>query len=319
MYANSLLHYFIECDLCTSPAHICDSDTGRCICPKNSRGIDCQQCFPHTWGYEFQKGCKQCDCNTIGSAKQDCDVYTGQCHCKEGFAGKNCEHCAPGHYGYPNCHKCNCDPRGSVSDEYGTIHCDDNGQCPCRHLVTGIKCDTCKSSAFGLSSINADGCTRCFCFGRSQQCYQSEMHWGQIRMMGPRNLTVQYITNYRSIRQDYEFVYVSHIKNNKIYREAAEIKNINGLNVLPSPTGNITIGSNSAFYYPLYFQLSKQFLGDKIASYGGSLNFSILTEGCSSNLRESILRQYPVVQLHTHHKLILDYYEVCQIFLITIK
>lgn len=284
---------------------MCDPDTGRCICPPLSRGQDCQECFPNTWGNEPQKGCKHCDCNSIGSAKQSCDVITGQCHCKEGFAGFKCEECAPGFYGYPNCHKCSCDSSGSINDE-----CDETGQCNCKALVTGFKCDECKPSTFGLAPYNVEGCTRCFCFGRSDYCEQSEMHWGQVRLMTPRNVTVQYIANYRSTRHDFEFVYVSHIKNNKIYREVAEIKNFNGLHILPSPTGNVTIGSNSAFHYPLYFQLPKKFLGDKITSYGGYLNFSLITEGCSTNLRDTTLRQYPIVQLHTHKNLILDYYVV---------
>lgn len=124
----------------------------------------------------------------------------GQCSCREGFTGIKCDYCAAGSYGYPNCQKCGCDVSGTVLSDGGLLECDDKGQCPCKNLVTGLKCDQCRQATFGLSTTNPDGCTRCFCFGRSQDCQQSEMAWGQARLLGPRNVSIQYITNYRSQR-----------------------------------------------------------------------------------------------------------------------
>lgn len=245
----------------------------------------------------------------MGSLKTSCDVKTGQCVCKEGYKGRSCDYCDIGYFGYPNCQRCNCDVRGSKdSPDYETIDCDEVGQCPCKELTTGLKCDECRQSTFGLSEHNPSGCTRCFCFGRSQDCSQNPLIWGQTRLMGPRNVTVHYIRDYDSLRDDVEHVIVSHIRNNQVYRETAEIKAYNGLKVFPSYSGNVTIGSQTAFHHPFYFQLPKEFLGDKTTSYGGFLNFSITAEGCSSNLNERTLKETPLVQLHTHHHLILNYY-----------
>lgn len=46
-----------ECDQCPNSAFMCDEETGRCICPPLSRGSDCQQCYPNSWGWEHRKGC----------------------------------------------------------------------------------------------------------------------------------------------------------------------------------------------------------------------------------------------------------------------
>jgi laminin, alpha 1/2 len=126
--------------------------------------------------------------------------------------------------------------------------------------------------------------------------------------MGPRNVTIHYIRDYQNVREDAEHVVVTHVRNNQIYREAAEIKIYDSLKVFPSYSGNVTIGSKFAFSHPFYFQLPKEFLGDKTSSYGGFLNFSIITEGCSTNLNDETLKHFPIVQMHTHHHLILDYF-----------
>lgn len=74
--------------------------------------------------------------------------------------------------------------------------------------------------------------------------------------------------------------------------------------------GNITIGSSRGFEEPFYFQLSKQFLGDRIGSYAGYLRFSIAMEECKTALDESILQRFPLVQIHSHDNLILNYFGV---------
>lgn len=126
--------------------------------------------------------------------------------------------------------------------------------------------------------------------------------------MGPRQVTVHYITDNQNERDDVHHVIVTHIRNNQVYRESSEIKNYNELAVFPSYSGNITIGSQRAFYHPFYFQLPKEFLGDKTSSYGGFLNFSVTNEGYSTNLDDETLFEFPLIQLHTHYQLILDYF-----------
>ena len=77
--------------------------------------------------------------------------------------------------------------------------------------------------------------------------------------------------------------------------------------------GNVSIGSKSPFDTPLYFQLPPQFLGDKINTYGGFLKYSIQTEGCETVLSNNILEQYPLVRIHAHNDLIIDYFGVSKI------
>lgn len=75
-------------------------------------------------------------------------------------------------------------------------------------------------------------------------------------------------------------------------------------------TGNITIGSSRGFEEPFYFQLAKQFLGNRIGSYAAYLRFSIAMEECKTALDESILQRFPLVQIHSHDNLILNYFGV---------
>lgn len=223
----------LECNPCDTPAKVCDQETGRCVCPPFSHGSECEHCHPNTWGWEYLKGCKNCECNQVGSTKQSCDVRTGQCECKEGYTGRACDYCAVGYHGFPKCQPCNCDARGSRNPQgHEIIDCDDNGQCPCKDLVTGLKCDECRQSTFGLSFYNPNGCTRCFCFGRSQSCTQHDLIWGQVRSMGPRNITVHYLTDYHN-HNDVEYVVMSHVRNNHVHRESALLKSINSLTVIP--------------------------------------------------------------------------------------
>ncbi|KAL9706445.1 hypothetical protein quinque_009963 [Culex quinquefasciatus] len=297
-----------RCEQCASPSYVCDPDTGRCMCPPNSHGHECRSCVANTWGNVFQRGCQNCECDIAGSIGQSCNAQTGQCNCKEGFTGRQCNECAAGYYGYPNCQRCGCDERGSIPRPDGSFDCDEHGQCLCKSMVFGRQCDQCKSATFGLAAINPDGCTRCFCFGRSQDCEQSEFSWGQIRLQGSRNLSVEYVVKDED-DFDFDYVVVIQLEGTKTNREDAEIKNMNNLDLIPSSTGNVSIGAYSAFQYPLYFQLPPQFLGDRTTSYGGLLNYTLVTVGAFQNIPEASLRQFPMVQLHTHDELVLDYYE----------
>lgn len=304
------------CDVCDSPAKLCDPDTGRCICPPLSTGSECQTCVANSYGWEFQKGCRNCQCDRIGAIGQMCHNTTGQCECREGFAGQKCDTCAPGFYNYPECKRCGCDPRGSLDENGGdVIECDDKGQCPCKELVTGLKCNRCRKATFGLNAFNPTGCSRCFCFGRSQDCHESSLSWGQLRFFGSRNLSVEYLVPYNSPEQEQDHVYVVviQLEGSKPNNEDAEIKHKNGLNLIPSSTGNVSIGSYKAFSEPFYFQLPPQFLGDQTKSYGGMLNFSIHSSGANNALTYEILRKYPLIQIHSHHDFILNYFGVSNV------
>ncbi|KRF77830.1 laminin subunit alpha lam-3 isoform X2 [Drosophila virilis] len=298
-----------RCAACAAEGQVCDPLNGRCICPKFTRGLGCAQCVPGTWGWQARLGCRECECDHIGSIGQQCAAVGGQCQCREGYAGRNCNSCAIGYFGYPECRRCGCDVAGSFTRADGLIACDSNGQCPCKSLVVGLKCDTCMQSTFGLSALNPEGCTRCFCFGRAAECEQSELSWGHIRMPESRNLSVQQLRPQHVTSGDFEYIVVVQMAGSVSYREDAEIQRMNDLSLVPRSTGNVSIGAYAQFYQPLYFQLPPQFYGDRTTSYGGYLYFSLLTEGAHTPLERKVLAQYPLVQLHAHAKLVLDFYE----------
>lgn len=58
--------------------------------------------------------------------------------------------------------------------------------------------------------------------------------------------------------------------------------------------------------------MAKQFLGDRIGSYAGYLRFSIAMEECKTALDESTLQRFPLVQIHSHDNLILNYFGVSE-------
>ncbi|ALC39660.1 wb, partial [Drosophila busckii] len=298
-----------RCAACAAEGQVCDPLNGRCICPKFTRGLGCAQCVPGTWGWQARLGCRECACHYIGSIGQQCAAVGGQCQCREGYAGRTCNSCAVGFFGFPECRRCNCDVSGSFTQPDGLIACDSNGQCPCKSLVVGLKCDTCMQSTFGLSVLNPEGCTRCFCFGRAAECEQSELSWGHIRMAEARNLSVQQLRPQHVPNGEFEYIVVLQMAGSVSHREDAEIQHMNDLSLVPRSTGNVSIGAYTQFHQPLYFQLPPQFYGDRTRSYGGYLYFTLLTEGAQTPLERKVLAQYPLVQLHAHSKLVLDFYE----------
>lgn len=90
---------------------------------------------------------------------------------------------------------------------------------------------------------------------------------------------------------------------------------MNDLHLVPSSTGNISIRSRTSFNLPLYFKLPKQFSGDHINSYGGNLRYSLTANGYGKTIDGRILSKYPLVQIHAHTNLVLDYFGVSKYLL----
>lgn len=131
------------------------------------------------------------------------------------------------------------------------------------------------------------------------------MTWGQIRSYGARNLSVEYVDD-----QTEEYVVVVQIKGREAEYNDAEIERKFDLHLIPSTFGNVSIGARHEFRVPLYFQLPAQYSGDLLASYGGWLNYSISTEGANRPADEFALDKHPLVQVHSHTSLVLDYFGV---------
>ena len=46
----------------------------------------------------------------------------------------------------------------------------ETAECQCKANVEPGNCDTCKAGSFDLQEANPDGCTDCFCSGKSTFC-----------------------------------------------------------------------------------------------------------------------------------------------------
>ncbi|KAF5307738.1 hypothetical protein FQR65_LT06609 [Abscondita terminalis] len=283
-----------ECEPCDRRGYMCDPDTGRCICPPYSHGEFCQLCTINAWGYEPNAGCKACNCSTSGSLKMQCDLATGECNCRLGYTGFNCDRCDHGYFGYPRCRRCNCnyagsDPYKSKCNKDGVCQCNEDGSCACKPNVFGKRCDQCQEGTFGLHLDNPDGCTQCFCFGRSSKCTESGLTWGQIRSKRSlRELTMKPLQKVVSLfRQPVEF--------------------FEKLLLIPELYGNVSI-NRQQFDSPLYWRLEPIFSGDRVLSYGGYLRFVCRTMDPKQRLPQEVLNHFPLVQLRGHGRIVLEYY-----------
>lgn len=65
---------------------------------------------------------------------------------------------------------CNCHKGGSSS-----LQCHLNtGICTCKANAEGNKCEMCKNGTYNSDPNNPDGCSPCFCFGRSDVCSSAQ-------------------------------------------------------------------------------------------------------------------------------------------------
>ncbi|CAA9998731.1 unnamed protein product, partial [Nesidiocoris tenuis] len=318
LYYNMSSEGCTECDLCELPGRICDPDTGACVCPPLTAGDFCQGCEINAWGYNPQKGCKPCDCDPFGSLGERCDALAGRCTCKEGYTGPKCQSCAKGYFGHPSCKKCECNIAGTQSHHChdGVCECDGTGQCPCKDLVTGQRCNKCKDGTFGLLAENSKGCTECFCFNRSTVCTDAHLEWTEIRMGRPRIIMINYDNEtvpdnviYPVDTQEICYINLAMPGNNGMVKKEEKFLNItNNLRIIPGQLGNVELGVSYWFDSPVYWQLSNDFLGDKVLSYGGYLRFTVETNGGSTQFPESVLSSYPLIQIQGNDRIVLEHF-----------
>ncbi|XP_073967675.1 laminin subunit alpha-1-like [Choristoneura fumiferana] len=268
-------HGCLPCPPCKD-GKVCSPDNGRCVCPARSRGPGCRQCAPGYWSRAA--GCKPCGCGP-GAVSDTCDPLTGECKCRAGWGGARCAACAAGHYG-PRCKPCACDAHGTAGCEDGVCPCDNHGRCSCKVNVVGEKCDRCRDGTFGLSD-SPTGCTECFCFGRSAHCTQAGLTRAALHAAAPAHLTLLIGDSIKSVDQDSLIAIHTHSLDSTIS--------------LPWPP------------VPVYMELDKRFLGDRVTSYGGMLRFRVEEEGGES-LGGDTLARFPLVRMYGRD-IVLDYYE----------
>ncbi len=154
---------FQACDCNKVGTHECTSN-GECVCKQNVIGYNCATCKENMWGFNQGDGCKECNCNQIGSVSLQCDANTGQCKCKTGVTGQRCDQCEPDHWNYTSngCQKCECQRDGVRITETGGYACDSKtGHCTCIEGVKGIRCDQCDDRWVLVKHVGCKKCDTC--------------------------------------------------------------------------------------------------------------------------------------------------------------
>lgn len=241
---------FPDCKPCNCPSTAnCAPETGECICPPNVSGERCDVCKPRTYGFDPIIGCEECNCNPLGVTGNDlqCSLYNGNCNCKENVIGRQCDKCRPGYSEFPRCIQCDCDVRGTTADI-----CDqDTAECFCKSNVQGLGCDVCKEGTFNIQTNNPEGCTKCFCFGKTSRCASASLYKTYIVDMNDWNgVTINEKTGSTKILENIPVVQNSSM----IY---------------------MSLILNETYENIIYFSAPSAYLGKMLTSYGGYLRYTI--------------------------------------------
>ena len=140
-----------------------------------------------------------------------------------------------------------CDPIGSLT----TSPSPSTGLCHCKPSVTGARCDQCRANSFHLSEESPNGCIDCFCFGVTKACLSSNWLRDYIELKFTDDPNVVKLTDLEQnvvIDRNFRIDYRNH---EIVYRE-------------------FTLQPKLTYYW----SLSSQFLGNKVVSYGGNLNYT---------------------------------------------
>ncbi|KAM6900446.1 laminin subunit alpha-1 [Xenentodon cancila] len=232
---------------------------GVCIdCQQNTAGINCETCRdgyyrPAEVSPYSESPCVECDCDLRGSKSSVCsrdNAQPGQCVCKKGFTGRRCDRCLFGYRDFPQCIRCDCNLSGSTNT-------DPCSPCTCKVNVMGAHCDLCKPGFYNLQHNNPLGCTDCFCFGVSDVCESSV--WNTTQVFVPDVLLHPSLSLQMPVA-------------------------VNSNDVLFS--SNTSSGAD--YQQELWWSAPQNFLGNKLASYGGFLSFSVLYDILLNNEARSV-------------------------------
>ncbi|XP_054277134.1 laminin subunit alpha [Macrosteles quadrilineatus] len=240
---------FPDCKSCNCPSDAVCTPTGECVCPMHVVGERCDQCEAYTYGYDSVIGCSECNCNRLGVENSlQCDLLTGVCGCKPNVVGRTCDRCQAGFWQFPYCQNCDCDLRGTTD-----AICDQvTAECFCKANVYGQACDLCKEGSFNIQQKTEKGCTECFCFGKTSRCTSSSLYKDQIRDGEGWKLSVANLGK------------VISLEDTDVSVEMISPDNL-GADLTKEVFQNQTV----------YFSAPAAYLGKRLTSYGGALNYSI--------------------------------------------
>ncbi|PIK46886.1 putative laminin subunit alpha-2-like [Apostichopus japonicus] len=254
----------VEADGLSLDAESVYSGGGVCIdCRDQTTGINCERCMDGYYRHEgvlpeYPVPCTECGCDPVGTIpytvdpslptpcikddKQiDIGVMPGSCACKEGYSGMKCNRCARGYRGYPHCQPCPCNAAGSVNED----PCE--GPCVCKPNVQGDFCDRCVDGTFNLNERDPLGCTACFCFGVTTHCTSVPWPIEKIRKMDNWFLTRLDMMGYAYPRRISTYAILA--DHETISQELASQE--------------------------YYFMAPKEYVDNKLTSYGGIFQFTL--------------------------------------------
>ncbi|XP_046433556.1 laminin subunit alpha [Neodiprion fabricii] len=241
---------FPDCKPCNCPSTAnCAPETGECICPPNVSGQRCDVCKPRTYGFDPIIGCEDCNCDPNGVIDNDlqCNLYNGNCNCKVNVIGRQCDKCRPGYAEYPYCIECECDIRGTTADI-----CDQKtAECFCKSNVQGSGCDVCAEGTFDIQLNNPNGCTKCFCFGKTTRCSSASLYKTYVTDMN----------NWKAAIINEKIGNVTILKNVPISQNNSQIF--------------MSLTHNETFENTIYFSAPDTYLGKRLTAYGGYLKYLI--------------------------------------------
>ncbi|XP_076804829.1 laminin subunit beta-1-like isoform X2 [Clavelina lepadiformis] len=165
----------------------CDAATGVCTgCLYDTAGPHCERCKDFYYGSAFDKTCRVCACNLLGTDRSTCEddqcqcnLATGQCDCLPNVAGKNCDQCEPNHWHLASgegCEACDCNLANSIGPSCNEI----TGQCQCVEGFGGRTCNDCADGYFGDPYVQ---CFACDCDSSGSVSSQCNTRTGQCECL----------------------------------------------------------------------------------------------------------------------------------------
>lgn len=182
--------------------------------------------------------------------------YLFYSRCKENVVGRPCDQCKAGHYFFPVCDVCECDYRGTTPEICDQV----SAECFCKPNVIGVRCDFCREGSFNLQVDNDQGCTECFCFGKTTRCRSSELaKMSVIHMKDWKTVAVNYTDGLNITQLNFT---IDATEDSEFYRSEIFV-DFTGFNLTQTV---------------VYFSTPRDYLGKRLVSYGGFLNYTIFYE-----------------------------------------
>uniref|UniRef100_T1KN70 Laminin EGF-like domain-containing protein n=1 Tax=Tetranychus urticae TaxID=32264 RepID=T1KN70_TETUR len=135
-------------------------------------------------------------------------------------------------------------------------------------------CDVCRRGTYNLEKNNPQGCTKCFCFGTTENCRSSEMRIAPVKVDNYSNWTAVGISFSESGMRFSSIDTESSSTEAEFKMKPVAFTRGDQSDVQPSSDARSNI----------YFKLPKEFLGNRITSYGGFIQYVVneLPSGSSS-------------------------------------